>query len=78
LARYLCGDKTTKQNKNDMDCGSAFKLDASGFPYYCTPPVNDPDVIGAQAMWRQIFKNNLCNIIPYSSRKQKETKAEKK
>jgi len=26
--------------------------EASGLPYYCTPPVCVPDVIGALAVWR--------------------------
>jgi len=39
-----------------MNCGSAFEPGASGLPYYCTPPVCVPDVIGALAVWRQIKK----------------------
>jgi len=33
--------------------GSALGLGASagGLPYYCTPPVTDPDVIGGLAVW---------------------------
>ena len=30
-----------------MNCGSAFEPGASGLPYYCTPPVTTPAVIGA-------------------------------
>ena len=41
-----------------VHCGSAFEPGASGLPYYCTPPVCGPDVIGALAVWRQITKNN--------------------
>ena len=36
-----------------VHCGSAFELGASGLPYYCTPPVCVPDVIGALVMWQQ-------------------------
>jgi len=36
-----------------VHCGSAFEPGASGLPYYCTPPVIAPDVIGAKAVWRQ-------------------------
>jgi len=32
-------------------CCSAFELGASGLPYYCTPPVCVPAVIGGQAVW---------------------------
>jgi len=31
----------------------AFEPGASGLPYYCTPPVCVPDVIGALVVWRQ-------------------------
>jgi len=33
--------------------GSALEPGASGLPYYCTPPVTVPDVMGARAVWRQ-------------------------
>jgi len=36
-----------------VHCGSAFEPGASGLPYYCTPPVCVPDVIGALAVWWQ-------------------------
>jgi len=32
-----------------VHCGSAFEPGASGLPYYCTPPVRVPVVIGALA-----------------------------
>ena len=32
---------------------SAFETGDSRLPYYCTPPVCVPDVIGALAVWRQ-------------------------
>jgi len=31
--------------------GSALGLGNSGLPYYCTPPVTVPDVIGGLAVW---------------------------
>ena len=34
-------------------CGIVFEPGASGLPYYCTPPVCDPAVIGALAVWWQ-------------------------
>ena len=40
----------------DMNCGSAFEPGASGLPYYCTPPVCVPAVLGALAVWRQNIK----------------------
>jgi len=33
-----------------VHCGSTFEPDASGFPYYCTPPVTVPDAIGVRAV----------------------------
>jgi len=35
-----------------VHCGSAFEPGTSGLPYYCTPPVCVPAVIGALAVWR--------------------------
>jgi len=32
---------------------SAFEPCASGLPYYCTPPVCVPAIIGALAVWRK-------------------------
>jgi len=43
-----------------MDCGSAFEAGASGLPYYCTPPVCVPDVLGALGVWRQNNKKKSC------------------
>jgi len=36
--------------KFKVHCGSAFESGASRLPYYCTPPVCVPDVIGALAV----------------------------
>jgi len=44
--------------KSMVHCGSAFELGISRLPYYCTPSVRDPDVIGALAVWRQNNKQN--------------------
>jgi len=38
--------------KFKVHCGSAFEPGASGLPYYCTPPVFVPGVIGGLAVWR--------------------------
>jgi len=43
-----------------MNCGSAFEPGASGLPYYCTPPVCVPDVLGALGVWRQNNKKKSC------------------
>jgi len=40
-----------------MNYGSTFEPGASGLPYYCTPPVFVPDVIGGLAVWRHNKKN---------------------
>jgi len=40
-----------------MNCGSAFEPGASGLPYYCTPLVTVPDVLGSRTVWRQNKKN---------------------
>jgi len=39
--------------KSKIHCGSTFEPGASGLPYYYTPPVCVPDIIGALAVWRQ-------------------------
>jgi len=39
-----------------VHCGSAFEPGASRLPYYCTPPVTVPAIIGARAVWRQNTK----------------------
>ena len=45
-----------------MDCGSAFEPGASRLPYYCTPPVCVPDVIGALAVvWQNTKKQKEDN-----------------
>ena len=44
--------------KFKVHCGSAFEPGASGPPYYCTPPVCVPDVIGALACGGKTTKKN--------------------
>jgi len=43
-----------------VHCGSAFVLGAFGLPYYCTPPVCVPDVLGTLAVWRQNKTKQSC------------------
>jgi len=55
-----------------------FEPGASGLPYYCTPPVCVPDVIGALAVWRQNIKKkknerslgSLACVAPYQTKNQ--------
>ena len=48
-----------------VHCGSAFEPGASGLPYYCTPPVCIPGVLGALAVWRH--NNNKTKKSPGDS-----------
>ena len=50
----------------DMNCGSAFEPGASGLPFYCTPPVCVPAVIGALAVWWQNMKNKISGVCSLS------------
>jgi len=43
--------------------GSAYEAGGSGLPYYCTPPVCVPDVIGALAVWRLQKKKMSCTCV---------------
>ena len=47
-------------SKFKVYCGSTFEPGASGLPYYCTPPMCVPHVIGALAVWRQSKKKCMC------------------
>jgi len=49
--------------KFKVHCGSAFEPGASGLPYYCTPPVCVPDVIGALAVWRQTTTTTIKKVL---------------
>jgi len=39
-------------HRSEVHCGSAFEPGGSGLPYYCTPPVCVPAVLGALGVWR--------------------------
>jgi len=39
-------------HRYEVHCGSAFEPGGSGLPYYYTPPVCVPAVLGALAAWR--------------------------
>jgi len=39
-------------HRSEVHCGSAFEPGGSSLPYYCTPPVCVPAVLGALAVWR--------------------------
>ena len=41
-----------------VHCGSALRPGASGLPYYCTPLVCVPGVIGTLAVWREKSQKN--------------------
>jgi len=49
---FLCIHVCAYASKFMVHCLSALWPGASGLPYYCTPPVTVPDVIGALAVWR--------------------------
>jgi len=49
---FVCLHVCVYASKFKVHCGSASEPGASGLPYYCTPPVCVPDVIGALAVWR--------------------------
>jgi len=42
--------------------GVTSKQGAAGLPYYCTPPVCVPDVLGALAVWRQTKKKKCSEV----------------
>ena len=63
---YLC--KCIRQiniHKSEVHCRSVFEPGGSGLPYYCTPPVCVPAVLGALAVWRFSKKKRLnATLIP--------------
>ena len=61
--------------KSMVKCGSAFEPGASELPYYCSPPVCVPAVIGALAVWRQ---NNTKKKHVFSGLKIKSVRAKNK
>ena len=50
---FVCLHVCAYAFKSKNHCGSAFESGASGLPYYWTPPVRVPAVIGGLAVWRQ-------------------------
>jgi len=48
---FVCLHVCAYASKFKVHCGSAFEPGASGLPYYCTPPVYVPVVLGALAVW---------------------------
>ena len=63
---YLHTHKSLQNNihVSKVHCRSAFKPGASGLPYYFTPPVCVPVVIGGLAVWRHNNnkKNSSCTL----------------
>ena len=43
-------------HRSVVHCGSVFEPGGSGLPYYCTPPVCVPAVLGALGVWRLLNK----------------------
>jgi len=48
-------------HRSEVHCGSAVESGGSSLPYYCTPPVCVPAVLGALAVWRL---SKIKNRIP--------------
>jgi len=46
-------------HRSEVHCGSAFEPGGSGLPYYCTPPVCVPAVLGALAVVAAFKKKNV-------------------
>jgi len=72
---YMCvrmpsspNKQTNKQSK--VHSGSALGPGASRLPYYCTPPVCIPAVIGRLVVWRHNNKKNHRVLIPHHPDKQ--------
>jgi len=49
-----------------VHCGSVFEPGASGLPYYFTPPVCVPAVLGALSVWRQNQKKEIRVCVCHS------------
>jgi len=49
---FLCLHVCAYAFKSNIRCGSALGPGASGLPYYCTPPVCVPAVVGGLTVWR--------------------------
>jgi len=61
---FVCLHVCVYASKCKVHCGSVFEPGASGLPYYFTPPVCVPDVIGVLSVWRQ---NNKKKRSKYPS-----------
>ena len=48
---FVCLHVCAYASKFKFHCGSAIETGASGLPYYCTPPVCVPNVIGGVVVW---------------------------
>ena len=53
---------------NDIDvskvqCESDFEPGVSGLPYYCTPSVYVPDVLGGLAVWQHINQKHSVPLV---------------
>jgi len=61
---FVCLHVCAYVSKFEVHCGRAFEPGASGLPYYCSPPVCVPDVLGALAVWRHWHnKKNTGQIL---------------
>jgi len=58
-----------KHFKKNAPRGRGFQF-ASSLPYYCTPPVSVPDVIGVPVVWRQKKNKTSC----MAAKQKKDTK----
>ena len=58
---FVCLHVCAHVSNFKVHCGSAFEPGASGLPYYCTPPVCVPAVLGALAVW--LHNQNKCIYV---------------
>jgi len=65
--------RLAKNSDSMVYCG-AFEPGASGLPYYCTPPVCVPAVLGALAVWRHNKQNKKCGWVFFISGLQKDVR----
>jgi len=60
---FVCPHVCAFAFKSKVYCGSALGPGASGLPYYCTPLVCVPAVIGVLAVWRQNTQKRISNSL---------------
>jgi len=48
---FLCDDMCMRLPLSPRSIAGVLRPGAFGIPYYCTPPVTIPDVIGGLAVW---------------------------